>query len=185
MLKNRKGFTLIELMIVVAIIGILAAIAIPAFIKYVKQSKTSEAGLNLKTMGDGASAYYQTDHYTNAGIPIPEKQFPTGDSAFGNTGRSFPAAVPGGTKQAVNLAEWTNQPWKAMKFAIQKPHYYRYEYTPTNDAAAADSFVGNATGDLDDDGTNGIFRITGTTSDQGGEIQLSPIFLPNPDNELE
>src|SRR5436190_4168647 len=45
--KNQKGFTLIELMIVVAIIGILAAVAIPAFLDYMKKGKRSEAELNL------------------------------------------------------------------------------------------------------------------------------------------
>ena len=47
---RKRGFTLIELMIVVAIIGILAAIAIPNFIKFQAKSKQSEAKTNLKAI---------------------------------------------------------------------------------------------------------------------------------------
>jgi type IV pilus assembly protein PilA len=49
-LKGQKGFTLIELMIVVAIIGILAAIAIPNFLQYQLKSRQSEAKTNLQAI---------------------------------------------------------------------------------------------------------------------------------------
>jgi prepilin-type N-terminal cleavage/methylation domain-containing protein len=58
MLKNRKGFTLIELMIVVAIIGILAAIAIPNFLKFQAKSKQSEAKTNLKGIYTAETGYF-------------------------------------------------------------------------------------------------------------------------------
>jgi len=56
--KNRKGFTLIELMIVVAIIGILAAIAIPNFLKFQAKSKMSEAKTNLGAIYTGQLSYF-------------------------------------------------------------------------------------------------------------------------------
>jgi type IV pilus assembly protein PilA len=63
---TRKGFTLIELMIVVAIIGILAAIAIPNFLKFQCKSKTSEAKEMLKGIYTASVAYQgETDWFTN------------------------------------------------------------------------------------------------------------------------
>jgi type IV pilus assembly protein PilA len=55
--RIAKGFTLIELMIVVAIIGILAAIAIPNFVKFQCRSKQSEAKTNLKAIYVAQESY--------------------------------------------------------------------------------------------------------------------------------
>jgi type IV pilus assembly protein PilA len=57
MLKNKKGFTLIELMIVVAIIGILAAIAIPNFMNYQCKAKQTEAKSVLGNIRVAQEAY--------------------------------------------------------------------------------------------------------------------------------
>jgi type IV pilus assembly protein PilA len=56
--KLKRGFTLIELMIVVAIIGLLAALAIPNFIKFQARSKQSEAKSNLKAIFTAEKSYY-------------------------------------------------------------------------------------------------------------------------------
>ncbi len=57
-MKNQKGFTLIELMIVIAIIGILAAIAIPQFSAYRKRAYNSAAQSDLKNFITAQEAYY-------------------------------------------------------------------------------------------------------------------------------
>lgn len=57
--KNQKGFTMIELMVVVVIVGILAAIAIPIYGKYVKQARTTEATGRMGEIVTAAKAWAQ------------------------------------------------------------------------------------------------------------------------------
>ena len=62
-MKSKGGFTLIELMIVVAIIGVLAAIAIPAYQDYVKRAKMSEVLYVFDAVATGATEYYSAIGY--------------------------------------------------------------------------------------------------------------------------
>ena len=74
-MQRTRGFTLIELMIVVAIVAILSAIAIPAYTSYVTRSKLTEAFSNLSSMSVAMQQYYQDNRsyvdVTSASSPDP------------------------------------------------------------------------------------------------------------------
>lgn len=57
-LKSKKGFTLVELLVVVAIIGILAAIAIPQFAAYRTRAYNSSSQSDLRNFKTGMESYY-------------------------------------------------------------------------------------------------------------------------------
>jgi len=100
MIKNNKGFTLIELMIVVAIIGILAAVAIPNFVNYQCKAKQSEAKQALKTYATGLEAYMaEYDTYTTdiskLDVDVPVGRYTTTVSNVSNANRTFTLSSTG------------------------------------------------------------------------------------------
>lgn len=88
MKKAQQGFTLIELMIVVAIIGILAAVALPAYQDYTVRAKVSEVILAGSTARTAITEKYQTDGTTNmgAGTEIDTYGYVTSASVAAATG---------------------------------------------------------------------------------------------------
>ena len=108
--NNSKGFTLIELMIVVAIIGILAAIAIPNFLTYQCKSRQSEAKTNLGGIRVSQEAYFaEYDRYTgvwsNLGFAVKGTQRYTYDIT-GSDADSFSAIASGVSGNVLN-DQWT------------------------------------------------------------------------------
>ena len=70
-MKSRRAFTLVELMIVIAIIGILASVAGSSFLTYSRRSKTSEAPALLKTLTESSVSFFIRPRYDGNGDQIP------------------------------------------------------------------------------------------------------------------
>jgi type IV pilus assembly protein PilE len=97
-IKN-SGFTLIELMITIAIIGILAAVALPVYSDYVRRGKVPEATTNLATMRVQMEQYYQDNRNygtdPNCGVGNPSSENFTYTCDLDADGQSFVITASG------------------------------------------------------------------------------------------
>ncbi len=130
--KSEKGFTLIELMIVVAIIGILAAIAIPNFIRFQLKSKSSEGKVNLAAIRTAEEGYMA--------------EFGTYVGAVAS-----PAAVPGATKAAFLNVAGAGTGFDQLGWSPEGKVYFQYGVVI--DAANA-AFAASAAANIDSAGAN-------------------------------
>jgi type IV pilus assembly protein PilA len=173
---ESRAFTLIELMIVVAIVGTLAALATYGVRKYISYAKTTEARDALGRMAKDATTAYERESMKPDILPVGQST-----AVVNNLCTDAAHPVPddiskvGGRKYQSAAADWTTgnsstAGFVCLQFSMTEPQYYMYDYKGT--AGPTGTFAATARGDLNGDGVASTFTISGRITE--GRVHVSP-----------
>lgn len=174
--RFARGFTLVELMVVVAIIGVLAALASYGVRAHLQAAKSAEAKQNVGAISRGAIAAFERESASAETLAAGKVSKSNSHNVCG-TAKPVPAKVPKGTKyqpnsnpnQDFNTGDSTKG-WSCLRFSVNEPIYYRYTYAKGNGGRVAkknpnrpgkNGFEAAASGDLDGDGVKSFFAMVG------------------------
>jgi type II secretory pathway pseudopilin PulG len=166
-------------MVVVAILGILAALAIPAFVGYVRRSKTSEAGQNLGNLFKYASSFYLQEEGAQGGQQGINMELITNCIVEPT---DLTPATPGPSKQKFIPA----QGFIPLKFSIADYVYFGYGIQSVGSAGALTCDFGSNTnnlytfyarGDLDGDGTQSTFELAAGSDGENALFHARGLYV--------
>lgn len=147
-------------------VGMLAAIAIPSYVKYIAKSKATEARMLLRKMYDGARIYYlDPPADTNGAVA---SKFPS--PSVGPTPPPGTCCAQGG-KCAPDAALWDHPTWRKLAFSVDDSHHYSYEYEVIDETS---EIVVRAYGDLDCDGVLSTFEMRGKIEEGADGLEARP-----------